>query len=579
MERIRGPVSAALLGLLLSGGCGGSDPGGPSGSGRISLDAGNGQAAPVATALAPYSVLVEDASGTPKAGVPVSWRVLSGGGTVTPSSAVSSAGGIASAVATLSAVAGPQTVEASVEGFGGSPVLFQSSGVPGPAAAIQLVGLDTLAGLPGTALGAPLTVRVTDQYGNARSGGAVAWQLVQGGGTLTADSTTAAGANGLTSVGLTLGPVARLHLVRATLGLSSVQFEVMARAPFTVLAGGNNVPERWGSDQWVADGYGYSGTWGTRLAPGNAVKIWQLGAGGAPTLVDSIVTPGITTVSDIEVSPDGRWLVFSTEGGPNRGLYVYELTAPGVPVFRARALNQRGLHTASLSVIGGKLHAFAAQDPSGCALVIYDLSLAGSGTIGVASSTPIPDNYCIHDTFVRDGYAFVFAWNEGLYIFDVGNGSRGGSPANPVQISRTAGFGGETHNGWWFHNPNTGQRKYLFLGEEGPGTVGSSSSGDIHVVDVSNLAAPVEVGSFHLPGAGTHNFWMDEPGERLYAAYYNGGVVAIDVSGILSGDISHRLIAEVRPGGGSTYVWGVMLAGGYLYASDMVSGFWQLAVP
>ena len=578
--RISGILPGAVLSLALSAGCGGgSDPGGPSGSGRISIDGGNGQAAPVVTALAPYSVLVEDLNGNPRAGVPVSWRVVSGGGTVAPSSAVSAANGIASAVATLSAVAGPQTVEASVGGFGGSPVLFQSSGVPGPPTTIELFGLDTLAGFPGGALGTPLTVRVTDQYGNPQRGGAVAWQLVRGGGSLTADTTVAAGLDGLTSVRLTLGPVAGLHLVRATLGLSSVQFEVMARAPFTVLAGGNNVPERWGSDLWVANGYGYTGTWGTRFASGNAVKIWRLGAGGAPILVDSIVTPGITTVSDIEVSAEGRWLVFSSEGGPNRGLYVYELTAPGVPVFRAAALNARGLHTASLAVVGGKLHAFAAQDPSGCALVIYDLSLAGSGTIGVASSTPIPDNYCIHDTFVRDGYAFVFAWNEGLYVFDVGNGSHGGSPVAPVQISKTRGFGGETHNGWWFHNPNTGQRKYLFIGEEGPGTVGSSSSGDIHVVDVSNLAAPVEVGFFHLPGAGTHNFWMDEPGERLYAAYYNGGVVAIDVSGSLSGDLSHRLIAQAVPGGGSTYVWGVMLAGGFLYASDMVSGIWQLGIP
>jgi len=578
--RISGLLSGGVLSLLLSAGCGGdSDPGGPSGGGRVTIEAGNGQTAPVATALAPYSVMVRDLNGNPKAGVPVAWRVVTGGGTVAPSTAISAASGIAIAIATLSAVAGPQTVEASVPGFGGAPVLFESSGVPGPAATIQLVGLDTLAGLPGSALGTPLTVRVSDQYGNPRSGGTVAWQLVQGGGSLTDDTTAAAGPDGLTSVGLTLGPVAKLHLVRATLGLSSVQFEVMARAPFTVLGGGNNVPERWGSDLWVADGYGYSGTWGTRFAPGNAVKIWRLGAGGAPALVDSVVTPGIVTVSDIEVSPDGRWLVFSSEGGPNRGLYVYELTAPGVPVFRAVALNSHGLHTASLAVLGGKLHALAAQDPSGCALVVYDLSLAGSGTIGVASSTPIPDNYCIHDTFVRDGYAFVFAWNEGLYIFDVGNGSYGGSPAGPVQISKTAGFGGETHNGWWFHNPNTGQRKYLFIGEEGPGTVGSSSSGDIHVVDVSNLAAPVEVGSFHLPGAGTHNFWMDEPAERLYAAYYNGGVVAIDVSGTLSGDLSHRLIAEVRPGGGSTYVWGVMLGEGFLYASDMVSGFWQLGIP
>jgi hypothetical protein len=173
----------------------------------------------------------------------------------------------------------------------------------------------------------------------------------------------------------------------------------------------------------------------------------------------------------------------------------------------------------------------------------------------------------------------VFAWNEGLYIFDVGNGSHGGTPQAPVQISKTSGFGGETHNGWWFWNPN-GERRYLFIGEEGPGSVGTSSSGDIHVVDVSNLAVPQEVAFYHLNGAGVHNFWMDEAKQILYAAYYNGGVVALDVSGTLSGNLANREIARIQPGGaGATYVWGVMLYNNSLYVSDMISGFWQLGLP
>ena len=35
---------------------------------------------------------------------------------------------------------------------------------------------------------------------------------------------------------------------------------------------------------------------------------------------------------------------------------------------------------------------------------------------------PIPPAYGIHDTYVRDGLAFVFAWNTGVIIYDVGNG-------------------------------------------------------------------------------------------------------------------------------------------------------------
>jgi hypothetical protein len=109
--------------------------------------------------------------------------------------------------------------------------------------------------------------------------------------------------------------------------------------------------------------------------------------------------------------------------------------------------------------------------------------------------------------------------------------------------------------------------------------VGGNASGDIHVVDVSDLLHPVEVAGFRLQGAGAHNFWMDEARQILYAAYYNGGVVALDVSGTLSGDLADRLIDRIEPGGaGNTYTWGVQLANGSIYASDMLSGLWQIAL-
>ncbi|MEO8201775.1 MAG: hypothetical protein ABI679_14695 [Gemmatimonadota bacterium] len=188
---------------------------------------------------------------------------------------------------------------------------------------------------------------------------------------------------------------------------------------------------------------------------------------------------------------------------------------------------------------------------------------------------PIVENYGIHDTFVRDGLAFVCAWDEGVQIYDVGNGIKGGSPSNPVLVSSIKTAGGQSHNAWWFHNPVTGEKKYLFVGEEGPANIPTMASGDIHVVDVSNLAAPVEVASFSIPGAGTHNFWMDEANQVLFAAYYNGGVVAIDVSGTLTGNLASREIDRIAPAA-QTFMWGVQQVNGSLYASDMLGGLWQL---
>lgn len=194
----------------------------------------------------------------------------------------------------------------------------------------------------------------------------------------------------------------------------------------------------------------------------------------------------------------------------------------------------------------------------------------------LVDTIPVPPSYGIHDQYLRDGLDIICAWNTGILIYDVGNGIKGGSPEHPVLVGSTTTAGGEAHNTWWFHNPSTNEKKYLFVGQEGPGSVGSSSSGDIHVLDVSDLTKPTEVATFHRTGSGTHNFWMDEPHQILYAAYYNGGVVAIDVSGTLSGDISSRMIDTITFGANNTYTWGVQLYQGSLYAIDMLSGFWQL---
>ena len=303
---------------------------------------------------------------------------------------------------------------------------------------------------------------------------------------------------------------------------------------------------------------------------------------------------------------------FAPAGGGNQRA----IAGTTVPV----AYTVRATTDAGLAVEGATVHwttgdgtlsaASTVTDATGRASVTHTLgpavgpqtasaSLDGSSPVSVTFSTtalapalavrvaevPVPADYGIHDTFVRDGLAFVCAWNTGLIIYDVGHGILGGSPSAPVEVSRivppqgpVGGHVGAIHNAWWFHNPVRGEQRYVFLGQEAPGVIGSSSSGDIFVVDVSDLLHPQVVATFGIAGSGTHNFWMDEPAQVLYAAYYNGGVVAIDVSGVLAGDLAARKIAQVHPGGAdSTYTWGVQLANGSVYASDMETGLWQLA--
>jgi hypothetical protein len=245
--------------------------------------------------------------------------------------------------------------------------------------------------------------------------------------------------------------------------------------------------------------------------------------------------------------------------------------------------NNLGIATATIQVGSTGTHTITARlagETTSVQFSVTGVTNRAPALVYEKTSAPVTN---MHDTYVRDGIAFVSAWDQGLVLYDVGNGMRGGTPANPVEISRilTADNGvpggRAVHNAWWFHNPVTNERRYVFVGQEGPGVLGVSSSGDIHVVDVSDLTQPTEVAYVTIPGGGAHNFWMDEARQILYAGYYNAGVVAIDVSGTLTGNISSRIVQQARPGGpGNTYVWGVQLAGISLWASDMLSGFWQL---
>jgi len=123
--RVVGFVLASGLGLVACG-----RDSGPSDTGQITAESGGGQSATVGGTLLPYTVQVTDLQGAPKAGVTVTWAVVSGGGSVTPS-ATSDAAGLASATATLGLVSGVQTVQASARGFTGSPVSGPAGGTSG----------------------------------------------------------------------------------------------------------------------------------------------------------------------------------------------------------------------------------------------------------------------------------------------------------------------------------------------------------------------------------------------------------------------------------------------------------------
>lgn len=358
----------------------------------------------------------------------------------------------------------------------------------------------------------------------------------------------------------------------------------------TVLGNGP-VQDRFTGEIWVQGSTAYTTTWGSRGPRGNAVKIWDV-SGNVPALVDSLIVPGAVTLGDVQVTDDGQVLVVATEFSPG-SIMLYSLSNPRQPQLITRyttSLTDPGVHTADVARVNGRLYAFLCVDNSSTTparLVIVDITDPAAPT---QVFTQIMGSPYVHDTFVRDGILFIAVWNDGIRIWDIGGGGKGGTPSNPVELSSLATVGGQAHNIWWYKSA-TGEKRFAFVGQEGPGFAASSSSGDIHVIDVANISAPREVAFYHVDGAGTHNFWVDESRGILYAAYYNGGVRALDITGDLSicpptdQDSMHRcdlgaMGREVAHGlldGPPVYVWGVQIAGGQLYASDMINGIWKLS--
>lgn len=368
--------------------------------------------------------------------------------------------------------------------------------------------------------------------------------------------------------------------------------------PIPVLGKGA-VDERYTSELNVRGSYAYTGSWSSRNGNrGNAVKVWNV-SGPAPVLVDSLIVPSyvpttapVSTTGDVQVSDDGTLLGVATErfGG---SLALYSLADPAHPALLSQfhsSDTDPGVHTAELARVNGTLYAFLSIDPSGsqipAKLVVLDLSDPAHPAQLLAR---VMGNPFVHDVFVRDSLLFTALWDDGLSIWDIG-GSRGGTPANPVFISNVATIGGEVHNVWWFHDPSSGSKRYVFVGQEGPATLFAAASGDIHVVDISTITAPHEVATYSLPNAGTHNFSVDEGSGVLYAAYYNGGVRAIDVRGDLAScAASARLTdgrCDLRAAGRElgyaleqgNFIWGVQWVGNRVYASDMLHGLWTIDV-
>ena len=416
------------------------------------------------------------------------------------------------------------------------------------------------------------------------------------------DDAAAIDANGaVTAYGA--GRTARIVARNATF-TDTIALPVASRAlagAFSVIGRGP-VTERYTSDLWVHGDVAYTGTWSCRSSKGvqpgcgDRLYAWDIRDPASPVLTDSVVVVAVV-VDDLMISADGSFAALTHEGSVDKknGITIMDTTDPFHPKVITRYTTglENGVHTLWIERIGGRDYIFAVEDPGSTIFGLYILDVTDRAN-PVQVSRFYAGTSLVHDVYVRDGLAFVSHWDAGLIILDVGNGIKGGSPGNPVEVSRIATLDGETHNAWYW--PEAG---YLFVGEED-----FKAPGRMHVVDVSDLTKPVKVADFFVEGDTPHNFWMDEAAGILYAAWYSRGLRAIDVSGTLRGALhlqgreyavampfatsgaTASLQAPCHPEAGlpgsntgcvdPIMMWGPQLHRGLVYATDMVNGLWVL---
>ena len=345
-------------------------------------------------------------------------------------------------------------------------------------------------------------------------------------------------------------------------------------------------------------------------AHGGGDRFWTIDISNPakPVIVDSVVM-NTRLVNDIMTSEDGKVLVATREGAADRknGIVICSLEDPLHPKVISEFTDgvTAGVHSAFIHTQPKHgMHIYLTNDGTGAVHVIDINDPSKPKQVSVWKTPRADAGRYLHDVDVRDGLLYGSWWNDGLVILDVGNGIRGGTPANPVMVSQYkydlnemyrnvelesgAGHTRGTHTAWRHNN-------YVFIADEvyrGSPVKGAKDAsadrmyGNLRVIDVSDITKPKAVAWYKPEYGGVHNVWV--AGDTLYFGAYDGGFHVFDISGELRGDLmaQGRQIAHVYTGDmtGNTrnkaQTWGVVVnpKDGLAYVNDFFNGLWIVRV-
>ena len=367
------------------------------------------------------------------------------------------------------------------------------------------------------------------------------------------------------------------YLVTAELGGASVEVpihvEPREHEMQFELVGHGGVATAHTADLWVWGDVAYLGTF-----MDDKLRVFDISDPANPVLTDSIQVDA-RRINDVMANPEEGFAIMTREGASNRvnGIVVLDITDPLHPTIASEYTETvpGGVHT---TWIVGEL-VYLTHDGTGDMRIIDVSDRANPREVGRwGIENP---NRVLHDIFVKDGIAYLSYWDDGLVILDVGGAGKGGTPTEPVFVSRIYYPEGNTHTAWRW-------KDYVFVGDEifpenWDMNRPIAARGYIHVIDVSDLEHPVEVAKYEVPEAGAHNIWIDDDDETLYLAYYQAGLRALDVSGELRGDLyaQGREIDRYDTSASEgvalpnvPFAATVMLKDGEIYTVDLNSGLW-----
>ena len=441
-----------------------------------------------------------------------------------------------------------------------------------------------------------LRVVARDAAGREIQGAVPFWSIAPGDGLVDHDGRFVANSAGEYTVTASFGTLSAETVVRARHREVRRPTTTVGRVPVARMATAEFWPHPNGRNAYLS-------------TIGDKVFALDISNPASPAVTDSL-TLDARVINDVMSTADGRWAVVTREGASSRrnGIVILSLEDPAHPrqVAEFTETVSGGVHSTYIYTQPRHgTHVYLTDDATGSMRVI-DINDPLQPREVARWQTPTSDaGRTLHDIDVWDGLAYLSYWNDGLVILDVGNGMRGGSPANPQLVSQLKydldelyrnveaeggpGFIRGTHTAW-----RDRSRPLVYLGDEVfsarplgvqmPGMGLGKANGRLHVIDVSDITNPRAVAWYEPTDGGTHNLWV--AGDTLYLGDYQGGLRVLDVTGEMRGDLmaQNREIAHVHTGDSRGFVpnaamaWGAFYLNGHVWVNDVFSGLWVVRV-